>query len=74
VHRCDLEVLHQPKQMPAGLSSTGEQKALLAGIVISHARLVAETTGMSPIMLMDEIAAHLDARAACGALRTSCSR
>ena len=61
VHRCDLEVLHQPKQMPAGLSSTGEQKALLAGIVISHARLVAETTGMSPIMLMDEIAAHLDA-------------
>lgn len=61
VHRCDLEVLHQPKRMPAGLSSTGEQKALLAGIVISHARLVAETTGMSPIMLMDEIAAHLDA-------------
>jgi DNA replication and repair protein RecF len=61
VHRCDLEVTHLPKRMPAGLSSTGEQKALLAGIVISHARLVAETTGMSPIMLMDEIAAHLDA-------------
>lgn len=61
VHRCDLEVTHLPKQMPAGLSSTGEQKALLAGIVISHARLVTETTGMSPIMLMDEIAAHLDA-------------
>jgi DNA replication and repair protein RecF len=61
VHRCDLEVRHLPKDMPAGLSSTGEQKALLAGIVISHARLVAETAGMSPIMLMDEIAAHLDA-------------
>jgi DNA replication and repair protein RecF len=61
VHRCDLDVVHLPKQMPAGLSSTGEQKALLAGIVLSHARLVAETAGMAPIMLMDEIAAHLDA-------------
>lgn len=60
-HRSDLLVRHRPKDMPAELCSTGEQKALLTGLVLSHARLVAELTGAPPILLLDEIAAHLDA-------------
>jgi len=60
-HRCDLIVRHRPKSMPAELCSTGEQKALLVGIVLSHARLTGEISGMTPILLLDEIAAHLDA-------------
>lgn len=60
-HRSDLIVHHRPKSMPAGLSSTGEQKALLVGIILSHARLVARMTGGAPVLLLDEIAAHLDA-------------
>jgi DNA replication and repair protein RecF len=60
-HRSDLVVRHRPKAMPAELCSTGEQKALLIGIVLSHARLGAEITGAVPILLLDEIAAHLDA-------------
>lgn len=59
-HRSDLSVRHAPKQMDAALSSTGEQKALLIGIVLSHARLVTKMTGTPPILLLDEIAAHLD--------------
>ena len=47
--------------MPAALSSTGEQKALLTGLVLGHADLVSKTSGMTPILLLDEIAAHLDA-------------
>jgi DNA replication and repair protein RecF len=46
--------------MPAELCSTGEQKALLIGLVLSHARLTAETTGTAPVLLLDEVAAHLD--------------
>ncbi len=60
-HRSDFLVRHRPKDMPAGLCSTGEQKALLTGLVLSHARLVAELSGAPPILLLDEIAAHLDA-------------
>ncbi|ESX59430.1 DNA replication/repair protein RecF [Mesorhizobium sp. M0615] len=60
-HRSDLLVRHRPKAMPAELCSTGEQKALLVGIVLSHARLTGEMSGMTPILLLDEIAAHLDA-------------
>ncbi|WP_378945051.1 DNA replication/repair protein RecF [Mesorhizobium sp. ANAO-SY3R2] len=60
-HRSDLLVRHKPKSMPADLCSTGEQKALLIGIVISHARLTGEMAGAAPILLLDEIAAHLDA-------------
>jgi DNA replication and repair protein RecF len=56
----DLLVRHGPKDMPAALSSTGEQKALLLGLVLAHARLVARTEGASPIVLLDEVAAHLD--------------
>ncbi|MGD9913988.1 MAG: DNA replication/repair protein RecF [Rhizobiaceae bacterium] len=59
-HRSDLIVRHRPKDMPAELCSTGEQKALLVGIVISHARLCGEIFGSPPILLLDEIAAHLD--------------
>ncbi|MEP9386636.1 DNA replication/repair protein RecF [Mesorhizobium sp. KR9-304] len=60
-HRSDLLVRHRPKAMPAELCSTGEQKALLVGIVLSHARLCGEMSGSVPILLLDEIAAHLDA-------------
>ncbi|MEP9372061.1 DNA replication/repair protein RecF [Mesorhizobium sp. KR1-2] len=61
-HRSDLIVTHRSKAMPAELCSTGEQKALLVGIVVSHARLCGEMSGTVPILLLDEIAAHLDAR------------
>ncbi|MGO4832791.1 DNA replication/repair protein RecF [Rhizobiaceae sp. 2RAB30] len=61
-HRSDLIVRHVPKDMPAELCSTGEQKALLIGIVLSHARLCGEVFGSVPILLLDEVAAHLDAR------------
>jgi len=57
----DLLVRHGPKDVEAGLCSTGEQKALLVGLVLAHARLVADLSGLAPIILLDEIAAHLDA-------------
>ena len=60
-HRTDILVRHRPKDMPAELCSTGEQKALLIGIVLAHARLCGEMSGSVPILLLDEIAAHLDA-------------
>jgi DNA replication and repair protein RecF len=56
----DLAVRHGPKDMPAERSSTGEQKALLIGLVLAHARLVRQMSGMAPIVLLDEVAAHLD--------------
>jgi DNA replication and repair protein RecF len=56
----DLVVRHGPKAMPAALSSTGEQKALLLGLVLAHARLVSRLWGATPIVLLDEVAAHLD--------------
>jgi len=59
-HRSDLKISHGPKSMPAALCSTGEQKALLVGMVLAHARLTAEMNGFPPILLLDEIAAHLD--------------
>jgi DNA replication and repair protein RecF len=59
-HRQDLAVLHRAKHMPAASSSTGEQKALLLGLVLAHAELVAERRGEPPILLLDEVAAHLD--------------
>ena len=61
-HRQDLAVTHRAKGMPAALSSTGEQKALLLGLVLTHASLVAERRGAPPILLLDEVAAHLDPR------------
>ena len=59
-HRTDLVVTHLGKNQPAALSSTGEQKALLVGLVLAFAELVAERAGARPIILLDEIAAHLD--------------
>jgi len=59
-HRQDLAVVHRAKQIPAAQSSTGEQKALLLGLVLAHADLVAERRGEPPILLFDEVAAHLD--------------
>jgi DNA replication and repair protein RecF len=59
-HRQDLAVIHRAKQMPASSSSTGEQKALLLGLVLAHADLVTERRGEPPILLLDEVAAHLD--------------
>ncbi len=56
----DLVVRHGPKGMDAARSSTGEQKALLVGLVLAHARLVASMTGIVPLVLLDEIAAHFD--------------
>ncbi len=56
----DLAVLHGPKQCEARRASTGEQKALLVGLVLAHARLVAAMSGIAPIVLLDEIAAHFD--------------
>ena len=61
-HRADFLVTHGPKGMPARLCSTGEQKALLLGLVLAHAELVAaRRDGAAPILLLDEITAHLDA-------------
>jgi DNA replication and repair protein RecF len=59
-HRQDLAVMHRAKKMPAASSSTGEQKALLLGLVLAHAELVTERRGEPPILLLDEVAAHLD--------------
>lgn len=59
-HRVDLLVRHREKDMDAERCSTGEQKALLVGLVLAHARLTADMTGHAPILLLDEIAAHLD--------------
>lgn len=60
-HRSDLAVGHGPKQMAARLCSTGEQKALLLGLVLAHAELLTERQeGAAPVLLLDEITAHLD--------------
>ncbi len=60
IHKTDLLVSHQSKNMPAELCSTGEQKALLIGLIIANARLIAAQRGAAPILLLDEITAHLD--------------
>lgn len=59
-HRSDLEVVAAADDMPAALSSTGEQKVLLIGLILAHAELISEVSGMSPVLLLDEVAAHLD--------------
>jgi DNA replication and repair protein RecF len=62
----DLIVRHGPKDIPANTASTGEQKALLIGLVLAHARLVASMSGIAPFVLLDEVAAHLDPRRRAG--------
>ncbi len=59
-HRSDLTVIHGPKNMPAGQCSTGEQKALLIGLILAQARAVKGEAGVAPVLLLDEVAAHLD--------------
>lgn len=61
-HRSNLVVRHGPKNISAALCSTGEQKALLTGLVLAHAQLVSDVSAMTPILLLDEIAAHLDGK------------
>ena len=60
-HRSDLVVEHVGNGMPAPHCSTGEQKALLLAILLAQARLLAASRGTAPLMLLDEVAAHLDA-------------
>ena len=60
-HRTELEVMHVAKNMPAAIASTGEQKALLTGMVLAHAALIAETSGLTALLLLDEVGAHFDA-------------
>jgi DNA replication and repair protein RecF len=60
-HRSDLIVLHAEKAIEAARASTGERKALLVGLVLSHARLVASMHGFAPVVLLDDVAAFLDA-------------
>jgi DNA replication and repair protein RecF len=59
-HLTDLAVTYAGKNVPAADASTGEQKALLIGLVLAHAGLVGEMTGFAPILLLDEVVAHLD--------------
>ncbi|MDB5487698.1 MAG: recF [Reyranella sp.] len=60
-HRSDLAVRHLDLDLPAAEGSTGQQKAILVSIALAHARLVALSRGRPPLLLLDEIAAHLDA-------------
>lgn len=59
-HRADLVALYADKDMPAAQASTGEQKALLISLILANARALAEEIGAPPILLLDEVAAHLD--------------
>lgn len=59
-HKSDLAVRHTAKDMPAVLCSTGEQKALLLSIILANTRLLAAERGAAPLLLLDEVAAHLD--------------
>jgi len=59
-HLTDLKIVYAAKGIAAADASTGEQKALLIGLVLAHARLIAEMTSRAPILLLDEVVAHLD--------------
>ena len=59
-HRTDFNIIHGQKNMEAKRCSTGEQKSLLIGLILAHCQLTSELTGHAPILLLDEIAAHLD--------------
>ena len=61
VHRSDIHVRHFSKNIEAARCSTGEQKALLIRIILAHARLIALHRGTVPVLLLDEVVAHLDA-------------
>lgn len=59
-HRSDLRVRHAPKDMEAEACSTGEQKALLLGLMLANTKLLGLSVGRPPLLLLDEVAAHLD--------------
>lgn len=59
-HLSDLVVRHAGKNIPAAEASTGEQKALLIRLVLAHARLIKQMTNFAPLLLLDEVVAHLD--------------
>ncbi len=59
-HRTDLRVVYMDKNMEASQCSTGEQKVLLVGLILAHTKLLLADQGRPPIILLDEIAAHLD--------------
>jgi DNA replication and repair protein RecF len=59
-HRSDLAVRYAAKDIPAADASTGEQKAMLIRLVLAHAGLLKDMTGAAPILLLDEVVAHLD--------------
>lgn len=59
-HKSDLSVIYDAKNMRADQCSTGEQKALLIGLILAHSRLIKAERGTPPILLLDEVAAHLD--------------
>ncbi len=59
-HLTDLKVVYAEKGIAAAAASTGEQKALLIGLVLAHAGLIAEMAGFAPVLLLDEVVAHLD--------------
>lgn len=59
-HRADLIATYADKGMPAAQASTGEQKALLISLILANARALAEEVGAPPVLLLDEVAAHLD--------------
>jgi len=61
-HRSDLQAVYAETGMPAGQCSTGEQKALLVSILLAHAALLRRVRGFAPLILLDEVAAHLDTR------------
>ena len=71
-HRSDMELADRRTGIQAAMASTGQQKALLLGVILSHARSIAEVRGFAPLLLLDEPAVHLDAArrlALFGALR-----
>ena len=60
-HRTDMAAIYHAKGAPAAQCSTGEQKALLISLILANARALAQDTGTPPLLLLDEVAAHLDA-------------
>lgn len=62
IHRSDMRVTHAAKAMPADQASTGEQKVMLAGLVLAQTQVLADQLGRAPVVLLDEVTAHLDTR------------
>jgi len=59
-HLSDLQVVYRAKSIAAADASTGEQKALLIGLVLAHAGFIAEMSGFAPVLLLDDVVAYLD--------------